>query len=191
MTADGPRPGDEAGTLPAPRPGDEAGTVPPVALIGPMAAGKSSLGRKLAARIGRTFADTDKVVVLEHGPIPQIFAEHGEVAFRRWEAEAVRRALVPGAVVALGGGAVLDERTRALLAHATVVLVTVDEQVVERRLSGGGRPLVADGITAWRRVAAEREPIYRELADTVVDTSRTPMAQLVDRLEAWLAEREL
>lgn len=174
-----------------PRPGDEAGTVPPIALIGPMAAGKSSLGRKLSARIGRTFTDTDKLVVLEHGPIPQLFAEHGEAAFRHWEAEAVRRALVPGAVVALGGGAVLDERTRALLAHATVVLVTVDEEAVQRRLAGGGRPLLADGIASWRRIAAEREPIYRELADTVVDTSRTPMAQLVDRLEAWLADREL
>ncbi|MGM1030567.1 MAG: shikimate kinase [Actinomycetota bacterium] len=165
--------------------------MPPVALIGPMAAGKSSLGRKLAARIGRTFADTDKLVALEHGPIPQLFAEHGEAAFRRWEADAVRQSLVPGAVVALGGGAVLDAGTRALLSHATVVLVTVDEASVERRLAGGGRPLVADGIGAWRRIAAEREPLYRQLADTVVDTSRTPMAQLVDRLEAWLAERGL
>lgn len=188
MTVDGQRPG---GPDAGPRPGDEAGTVPPIALIGPMAAGKSSLGRKLASRIGRTFADTDKLVALEHGPIPQLFAEHGEPAFRRWEADAVRQALVPGAVVALGGGAVLDERSRALLAHATVVLVTVDEQTVERRLAGGGRPLVADGIEAWRRIAAEREPLYRELADTVIDTSRTPMAQLVDRLEAWLAERGL
>lgn len=190
MTPDGPRVGGETGAA-GPRPGDEAGTVPPLALIGPMAAGKSSLGRKLAARIGRTFADTDRMVVLEHGPIPQLFAEHGEPAFRRWEAEAVRQALVPGAVVALGGGAVLDERTRALLAHATVVLVTVDERAAERRIAGGGRPLVADGIAAWRRIAAERDPIYRELADTVVDTSATPMAQLVDRLEAWLAERGL
>lgn len=179
MTADGPRPGDEAGT------------VPPLALIGPMAAGKSSLGRKLAARLGRTFVDTDRLVVLEHGPIPALFADHGEAAFRRWEADAVRHALVPGAVVALGGGAVLEERSRALLAHATVVLVTVDEDVAERRIGGGGRPLVVDGIASWRRIAAEREPIYRELADTVVDTSRTPMAQLVDRLEAWLAERGL
>ena len=117
-----------------PRPGDEAGTVPPVALIGPMAAGKSSLGRKLAARIGRTFADTDKLVALEHGPIPQVFAEHGEAAFRRWEAEAVRHALVPGAVVALGGGAVLDERSRALLAHATVVLVTVLQVIASLKI---------------------------------------------------------
>ncbi|WP_306233827.1 shikimate kinase [Agrococcus beijingensis] len=179
MTADGPRPGDEASALPA------------IAFIGPMAAGKSSLGRKLASRIGRTFADTDRLVALEHGPIPEIFAEHGEGAFRRWEAEAVQRALTPGAVVALGGGAVLDEGTRALLAHATVVLVTVDERAAQRRIGGGDRPLVADGIEAWRRIAAEREPIYRELADTVVDSSSTPMARLVDQLEAWLAERGL
>lgn len=174
-----------------PRPGDEASAIPPIALIGPMAAGKSSLGRKLAARMGRTFADTDRVVGLEHGPIPQIFAEHGEAVFRRWEAVAVHRSLTPGTVVALGGGAVLDEGTRALLQHATVVLVTVDEQVAERRIGGGGRPLLTEGIAAWRRISAAREPIYRELADTVVDTSRTPMARLVDELEAWLGERGL
>lgn len=179
MTADGPRPGDEAGTT------------PPLALIGPMAAGKSSLGRKLATRVGRTFVDTDRLVALEHGPIPEIFAEHGEPAFRRWEAEAVRHALTPGAVVALGGGAVLDAGTRALLEHATVVLVTVDERAAERRIAGGGRPLLADGMAAWRRIAEERAPLYRELADVELDTSRTPMAQLVDRLEAWLAERGL
>ncbi|WP_342663266.1 shikimate kinase [Agrococcus lahaulensis] len=175
----------------APRPGDEASDRPPIALIGPMAAGKTSLGRKLASRIGRTFADTDRLVVLEHGPIPEIFAEHGEPAFRRWEAEAVQRALVPGTVVALGGGAVLDEGSRELLRSATVVLVTVDERAAERRLAGGARPLVADGIDAWRRIAAEREPLYRSLADVTLDTSRTPMARLLDELQAWLADREL
>ncbi|WP_404313467.1 (d)CMP kinase [Agrococcus terreus] len=165
--------------------------MPPIALIGPMAAGKSSLGRKLASRLGRTFADTDRLVVLEHGPIPELFEREGEPTFRRHEAAAVQGALVPGAVVALGGGAVLDAGTRALLAHATVVLVTVDERAAERRIAGGGRPLLADGIAAWRRIAAERDPIYRELADVTVDTSRTPMAQLVDRLERWLGERSL
>lgn len=180
MTADGPRPGDEASAT------------PPIALIGPMAAGKTSIGRKLASRLGRTFADTDRLVVLEHGPVPQIFAEHGEAVFRRWEAQAVQHALTPGTVVALGGGAVLDEGTRALLREqATVVLVTVDEAGAERRIAAGGRPLVADGIEAWRRIAAERDPLYRELADTTVDTSRTPMARLVDELEAWLGERGL
>lgn len=180
MTADGPRPGDEASAT------------PPIALIGPMAAGKTSLGRKLASRIGRTFADTDRLVVLDHGPIAEIFATQGEGAFRRWEAEAVQHALTPGSVIALGGGAVLDAGTRALLREqATIVLVTVDEAAAERRIRGGGRPLVADGIAAWRRIAAERDPIYRELADTVVDTSRTPMSRLVEQLEAWLGERGL
>lgn len=183
--------GGAAPTGEAPRPGDEASDRPPIALIGPMAAGKTSLGRKLASRIGRTFADTDRLVVLEHGPIPEIFADHGEAVFRRWEADAVRRALVPGTVVALGGGAVLDEGSRELLGAATVVLVTVDEHAAERRLGGGGRPLVADGIDAWRRIAAEREPLYRSLADVTVDTSRTPMARVLDELQAWLAERGL
>lgn len=175
-----------------PRPGDEASATPPVVLIGPMGAGKTSIGRKLASRIGRTFADTDRLLALEHGPIPQIFAEHGEAVFRRWEAAVVQRSLTPGTVLALGGGAVLDAGTRGLLrSYATVVLVTVDDAAAERRIAGGGRPLVADGIASWRRIAAEREPLYRELADIVVDTSRTPMAHVVDRLQAWLAERDL
>lgn len=175
-----------------PRPGDEASATPPIALIGPMAAGKTSLGRKLASRIGRTFADTDRLVALDHGPIPEIFATHGEPAFRQWEAEAVQRALTPGSVVALGGGAVLDARTRALLREqATIIRVTVDDIAAERRIGGGGRPLVADGIADWRRIATEREPLYRELADITVDTSRIPMSRLVDRLEAWLRERGL
>ena len=122
-----------------PRPGDEASATRPVALIGPMAAGKTSIGRKLASRLGRTFADTDRLVVLEHGPIPEIFAERGEAAFRHWEAQAVQHALTPGTVVALGGGAVLDADTRALLREqATVVLVTVDERAAERPIAGAG-----------------------------------------------------
>ena len=161
----------------------------PIALIGPMAAGKSSLGRKLATRLQRTFVDTDREIVRAHGPIARIFAERGEARFRALEADAVRAALQPGHVVSLGGGAVLDAGTRELLGGADVVLVTVSEAAVERRLGGASRPLVADGIASWRRIAAEREPIYRSLADVVVDTSTRPMRAIVDELEAWVRDR--
>lgn len=163
---------------------------PAIALIGPMAAGKSSLGRKLASRLGRRFIDTDREIVRAYGPVADIFAERGEPAFRALEADAVRDALAPGRVVALGGGAVLDPGTRALLRGVRVALVTVSPEAAARRIRGGTRPLVADGIDAWRRIAAEREPIYRELADIAVDTSARPMAAIVDELEAWAAGQE-
>lgn len=156
-----------------------------------MAAGKSSVGRQLAKRLGRTFVDTDRVVVREHGPIPAIFAEHGEPYFRSVERTAVSQSIAPDTVVSLGGGAVIDETTRQLLRECTVVLITIDDQTAERRLTKPGRPLVDDGgVDAWRRIYAEREPIYRSLADITVDASRRPMSRIVDDIEHWLKEHE-
>lgn len=160
-----------------------------IALIGPMAAGKSSVGRRLAKRLGTTFVDTDKAIAREHGPIPTIFAEQGEPRFRELEAAAVRDAVAGGGVVSLGGGAVLHEGTRTLLADCTVVLLTIDDGTAERRISRPGRPLLADGgIEAWRRILAEREPTYRALADRTVDTSHRPMSAIVDEIATWLEE---
>ncbi|MFT4230981.1 MAG: shikimate kinase, partial [Microbacterium sp.] len=81
---------------------------PAIVLVGPMGAGKTSVGRRVAKRLGLPFTDTDKTVAAEHGPISAIFERHGEEHFRRLERDAVRRALAGGGVVALGGGAVLD-----------------------------------------------------------------------------------
>ena len=156
-----------------------------VALIGPMGAGKTSVGRRLARHLGRRFVDTDAVIAAEHGPIPQLFATVGEGAFRALERDAVQRELRAGGVVALGGGAVLDESTRAALADCTVVLLTVSEEAVAARLESGSRPLLTEGLTSWGRIAAAREPLYRALADVTVDTSRRPMT----RIAAELAEQ--
>ena len=159
-----------------------AGTV---ALIGPMGAGKTSIGRRLARHLGHRFVDTDAVIAVEHGPIPHLFATVGEPAFRVLERDVVQRELRAGGVVALGGGAVLDESTRAALADCTVVLLTVSEEAVTARLASGSRPLLTEGLDSWRRIAAEREPVYRALADVTVDTSRRPMT----RIAAELAEQ--
>jgi len=163
-------------------------TAATVALIGPMGAGKTSVGRRLARHLDRRFIDTDSVIAAEHGAIPDLFATVGEGAFRAIEREVVQRELRTGAVVALGGGAVLDESTRAALADCTVVLLTVSEQAVADRLAGGRRPLLTEGIASWRRIAAERDPVYRALADVTVDTSRRPMttiaAELAEQLQA-------
>jgi shikimate kinase len=159
-----------------------------VALIGPMGAGKTSVGRRLAKHLGRRFVDTDAVIAAEHAPIPQLFAEQGEAAFRAIERDVVQRELAAGGVVALGGGAVLDAGTRAALAGCTVVLLTVSEQAVAARIGDGRRPLLTDGVESWRRIAAEREPVYAALADVVVDTSRRPMTTIAAELAAQLQE---
>jgi shikimate kinase len=159
-----------------------------VALIGPMGAGKTSIGRRLAKHLARRFVDTDAVISAEHGAIPDLFATLGEGGFRAIERDVVQRELRTGGVVALGGGAVLDPTTRAVLADCTVVLLTVSEEAVEARLADGRRPLLTDGLASWRRIAAEREPLYRELADVAVDTSRRPMTTIAAELAARLQE---
>ncbi|WP_260979972.1 shikimate kinase [Agrococcus jejuensis] len=163
----------------------------PVALIGPMAAGKSSVGRKLASRLGATFVDTDREIVRVHGPIGDLFASRGEPVFRAIEAEAVAAALVDDAVVSLGGGAPLAAATQARLADAHVVLLMIDDRQAERRIAGSARPLLADGgIDAWRRILAEREPTYRALADLEVDASRRKMSDIVAEIATWLEAKQ-
>jgi shikimate kinase len=159
-----------------------------IALVGPMGAGKSSVGRRLARHLDRRFIDTDSVIAAEHGAIPHLFSTVGEGAFRTIERDVVQRELRSGAVVALGGGAVLDESTRAALAGCTVVLLTVSEEAVTARLAGSRRPLLTEGIASWRRIAAERDPLYRALADVTVDTSRRPMTTIAAELAEQLQE---
>jgi shikimate kinase len=159
-----------------------------IALIGPMGAGKTSVGRRLAKHLDRRFVDTDVVIAAEHGDIPHLFATVGEGAFRVIERDVVQRELRSGGVVALGGGAVLDESTRAALADCTVVLLTVSEDAVGARLAGGKRPLLTEGIASWRAIAAAREPLYRALADVTVDTSRRPMTTIAAELADLLQE---
>jgi shikimate kinase len=159
-----------------------------VALIGPMGAGKTSVGRRLARHLGQRFVDTDAAIAVQHGAIPHLFATVGEGEFREIERTVVQRELAAGGVVALGGGAVLDPTTREALAGCTVVLLTVSEDAVSARLADGRRPLLTEGIASWRRIAAERAPIYAELADVVVDTSRRPMTTIAAELAEQLQE---
>lgn len=156
-------------------------------LIGPMGAGKTSVGRRVARALGVPFTDTDKLVIRDHGPIPDLFASHGEARFRELERAAVIDALGGGGVVALGGGAVLDPHTRADLAHHRVVLLTVSANVVASRLHGEDRPLLAgeDPVARWQRIFAERLGLYSEVADVTFDTSSGPLAAIVTQIVAW------
>ncbi len=140
-----------------------------LALVGFMGAGKTTLGREVAGRLGRPFHDVDEEIEAAHGPIATIFAEQGEAAFRRLEEAYAERALTRGdpSVVALGGGAVTIPAVRDLLRRrAWTVLVEVDVAVAWERARGSGRPLAVDGAQ-FRRLFEERRPLYRQVADAV------------------------
>jgi shikimate kinase len=158
---------------------------PPVVLIGPMGAGKTRIGKRVARILGTGFVDTDKVIVAENGPIAEIFATQGETHFRALERAAVVRALDGSDVVALGGGAILDDETRADLTGHRVVLVTVSAEAVAPRISDGRRPLLRDGLTDWERIYAERRHLYEQLAKLTVDTSHRPIDAVAKEVAAW------
>lgn len=160
-------------------------------LVGPMAAGKTSVGRRVARRLGVPFIDTDKRIVAEHGPIPAIFSDHGESHFRSLERAAVSVALSEGGVVSLGGGAVTDAGTRELLRRHPVVFLTVTPEAVADRIRGGNRPLLAgeDPVRRWVRIFDERRGWYDEVADATFDTSRRPMQRIADEIVAWRREQ--
>lgn len=163
-----------------------------VVLIGPMGAGKTSIGRKLAKALGVGFYDSDIAVSRDHGPIERIFAEQGEARFREWERAAVSAGLATRGVVALGGGAVLDADTRADLMHHRVILLTVDPRTVAGRVRGTARPLLDgdDAMTRWTSVYEARRALYEELADASFDTSRGRMQELVTTIAAWVRETD-
>jgi shikimate kinase len=158
-----------------------------VVLIGPMGAGKTSIGRRVAKALGRPFFDTDIAVVREHGAIEALFAEHGEAHFRMLERAAVRQGLATGGIVSLGGGAVLHPDTRADLAAHRVVLLTVTPAVVANRVRQSARPLLQDDdpLGRWAQIYDQRRPIYEELADLIVDTSSGPLQLVVDAIVEW------
>ncbi|MDO8476869.1 MAG: shikimate kinase [Candidatus Rokubacteria bacterium] len=165
-----------------------------VILVGFMGAGKSSVGRILAARLGRCFVETDEMITATEGrPIPEIFAEKGEARFRALEDEAVRLlALKRGDVIATGGGLPCGAgRAEALRAIGTVVWLSGDfGALYERALRGGDRPMLS-GKTREQAEAlyAARKPFYAK-ADLAVDTTELNPGQVAARVAAALAERQ-
>ncbi len=134
-----------------------------------MGAGKSGLARHAAERTGRVCTDVDSDLEGVLGPIGEYFEQHGEAAFRELEEAAVAEALLrrAPAVVALGGGAVISSATRALLAErAVTVWVDVDVDTCWERVRESDRPL-ARHHDDFRRLYAERVPLYAEVADAV------------------------
>ena len=156
-----------------------------LSLVGPRGSGKSTVGRLLADRLGWRFADSDAEVVARAGrPIAEIFRDDGEPAFRSLEAAAVRALLAsPRTVLATGGGAVLNAETRAALrAAGLVAYLSADAATLHARTAGDpNRPALTDLPAAEEvaKVLADREPLYREVADVAIETAGRSAGEVV------------
>jgi shikimate kinase len=163
-----------------------------IVLVGLMGAGKSCIGRRLAQRLELPFVDADREIELAAGcSIPTIFSLHGEAAFRDGEHRVIARLLdEPAHVLATGGGAFMDERTRALIKERAVsIWLRAEIDVLVRRVARrSNRPLlqVEDPRAKLTELIALRHPVYG-LADIVVDSEEVPPEITVDRVLAALA----
>jgi 3-dehydroquinate synthetase len=151
-----------------------------------MGAGKSTIGQEVADLSDRPFVDLDRELERRHGSIAELF-ERGESEFRRLEEELAAEVLAAAtpAVIALGGGAILSERTRSLLRTRSYSLwVSAEVEEAWRRVSGGDRPLAREE-SEFRRLFAERRPLYAELARACVETTEEVLlAALCVQVEA-------
>lgn len=159
-------------------------------LVGMMGAGKTTVGRRLAERLGWEYLDSDEQVAEVTGrTVPEIFAADGEDAFRTVEARVLAAALggPRPVVVSAAGGVVLSEANRSLLAASgTVVWLRCDPAVLAERVGAGeGRPLLDDDPPAvLARLATERRDLYAQLAAATVDVDDLTPAEVVDRILA-------
>jgi shikimate kinase len=166
---------------------------PVLVLVGPPGAGKTTIGRMVAERLGVRFRDTDADVVEATGkPIAEIFVDDGEQHFRALEKAAVATALREhDGVLSLGGGAVLAEQTRTLLRAHTVALLDADLSTTTSRVGlNRDRPVLALNPRAQLKVLLEqRLPLYREVATFTVDTTRRTPGDVVAALLHALRSR--
>lgn len=154
-------------------------------LIGYMGTGKTTVGRKLAKKLGLKFIDTDHEIERVTGmPVNDIFKKLGEVRFRSEEKAAVRRvSREHGQVIATGGGVVLDPENMELLKETGVVvrLLATPETIYDRVKRKKTRPLLQtdDPLQKIKDMLAEREPLYSSSADETVDTTQCELDEVV------------
>ena len=159
---------------------------PVLVLVGPPGAGKTTVGRIVAERLGVPFRDTDADVVQTTGkPIAEVFIDDGEEHFRALEKAAVAAALATHrGVLSLGGGAVLDAGTRALLQGQRTILLDVDLSSAAGRVGmNRDRPVLALNPRAQlKQLLDARMPLYLEVATHVVSTTGKPPRQVADEV---------
>ncbi len=169
---------------------DHPSTGAAVVLIGPPAAGKTRVGKRVARHLGLPFIDTDRVIAAEHGPIADIFENRGEAVFRELEAAAVADAISQHAVVSVGGGAVMTPSVAEAVRAHPVALLTITAEAAAARLDPVTRPLVRDGIAAWVALVEGRMPTYRALATATWDTSSRPIDHIAVEVADWVRDRD-
>jgi shikimate kinase len=153
-----------------------------------MGAGKSTVGKLLAKKLGRRFLDADHVIEDRCGvKIPVIFEMEGEDGFRKREAQAIKDITAEQDVIlATGGGAVLLPENRQFLSErGTVIYLHANPMELWHRTKGGeGRPLLRNGDAKkiLENLYAIRDPLYREIADHVIETGKPSVNQLVNTL---------
>lgn len=156
-----------------------------IVLVGMMGAGKSTIGRRLSARLALPFLDADAEIELAHDmPIPDIFAKYGEAYFRDGEVRVIARLLNNGpAVIATGGGAVMRQETRDRIREKAIsIWLKADSDIIMRRVKRrSDRPLLqtADPEATVERLIREREPVYSQ-ADVTVWSRDVPHEKIVD-----------
>jgi shikimate kinase len=163
---------------------------PVAVVVGAPGAGKTTIGGLVAERLGVPFSDTDAIIEARAGkPIPEIFFDDGEDAFRLLERETIASALAdfPG-ILALGGGAILHEGTRELLSRHTVVYLSVElSDAVKRVGLGAGRPLLAMNPRATLKyLLDQRRPLYSAVATHTVATDGRDPVDIADEVAALL-----
>jgi len=157
-------------------------------LVGPMGAGKSTIGRQLARALGLEFIDSDREIEIRTGvDIPLIFELEGESGFRRREHQVIELLTArKGIVLATGGGAVLDPENRKCLAARgkVIYLHTSVEQQLQRTAHDRSRPLLQteDPRQTLETLLATRDPLYREVADWVIETDGCRVRDVVQEI---------
>ncbi len=176
-----------------PGPDSAAGPLKSLVLVGLMGAGKSSVGKRLAHRLALPFFDADVEIERAAGAsIPDIFAEHGEAAFRDGERRVIARLLEQSPIVlATGGGAFMNEETRARIRRSglSIWLKAELDVLVRRTARRGNRPLLQadDPRIVLEKLMAQRYPVYAE-ADMTVTTGEGPHEDVVERIIAALPQ---
>lgn len=164
------------------------GLLPTIALVSMPGGGKSTIGRQLAKRMGRSFVDSDAEIERELGvSIRAFFESHGEAAFREIESRLIDELTCRESIVlATGGGAVLRDENRACLRSRcrVVYLHALPEELYRRLRHDTQRPLlqVPDPLSRLRDLYAQRDPLYRGVSDFTVETGRPSMASVVNMI---------